>query len=132
MRGVAAIYGESQGFKSFEALDLNFHIALGWAWAPRRASAIAAEGAGGLKKRKAGWELRHAVNLPEKIPFGLIEVAPNLGAGEDDLRELIASIEASGIDTLAQSLRGRASKLASKLMDRPDKPDICPKCPGRA
>ena len=45
------------------------------------------------------------------MPFHLIEVAPNLGAGTGDLKELIASIEAAGvrpgaiaIDTVAQSM----------------------------
>jgi AAA domain len=84
-------------------------------WAGRRvvqapAIYIAAEGAAGLRKRKIGWELAHD-GLPDNVPFHLIEVAPNLGAGIGDLKELIASIEAAGIkpgaiaiDTVAQSM----------------------------
>jgi hypothetical protein len=114
-KGVAAIYGASGSVKTFILLDLLLHIALGWPWAGRRVVQaptiyIAAEGAAGLHKRKIGWELAHD-GLPDNVPFYLIEVAPNLGAGIGDLKELIASIEAAGvrpgsiaIDTVAQSI----------------------------
>ena len=114
-KGVAAIYGASGSVKTFVLLDLLLHVALGWPWARRRVVQaptiyIAAEGAAGLHKRKIGWELAHD-GLPDVVPFFLIEVAPNLGAGIGDLKELIASIEAAGvrpgaiaIDTVAQSI----------------------------
>ena len=114
-KGVAAIYGASGSVKTFILLDLSLHIALGWPWAGRRvvqapAIYIAAEGAAGLRKRKIGWELAHD-GLPDNVPFHLIEVAPNLGAGTSDLKGLIASIETAGvrpgeiaIDTVAQSM----------------------------
>jgi hypothetical protein len=63
-----------------------------------------------LHKRKIGWELAHD-GLPDNVPFYVVKVAPNLGAGIGDLKELIASIEAAGvrpgaiaIDTVAQSI----------------------------
>ena len=114
-KGVAAIYGASGSVKTFILLDLLLYVALGWPWAGRRVVQaptiyIAAEGAAGLRKRKIGWELAHD-GLPDNVPFHLIEVAPNLGAGASDLKELIASIEAAGIkpgtiaiDTVAQSM----------------------------
>jgi hypothetical protein len=114
-KGVAAIYGASGSVKSFLLFDLFLHVALGWPWAGRRVVQtptiyIAAEGAAGLHKRKIGWELAHD-GLPDNVPFHLIEVAPNLGAGIGDLKELTASIEAAGvrpgaiaIDTVAQSM----------------------------
>ena len=114
-KGVAAIYGASGSVKTFILLDLLLHGALGWPWGGRRVVQtptiyIAAEGAAGLRKRKIGWELAHD-GLPDNVPFHLIEVAPNLGAGIGDLKELIASIEAAGvrpgaiaIDTVAQSM----------------------------
>jgi AAA domain len=114
-KGVAAIYGASGSVKTFILLDLLLYVALGWPWAGRRVVQtptiyIAAEGAAGLRKRKIGWELAHD-GLPDIVPFHLIEVAPNLGAGASDLKELIASIEAAGIkpgaiaiDTVAQSM----------------------------
>jgi hypothetical protein len=57
---------------------------------------IAAEGAAGIKKRKAGFELKHDKRLPKNIPFYLISSAPNLGIGQDDLRALIA-VESAGV-----------------------------------
>jgi hypothetical protein len=116
--GVGLFYGQSMTLKSFLAVDSNLHIAIGWNWAARTVTQapavyIAAEGAAGVRKRKIGFELHHAEHLPEHVPFFLIETAPNLGAGQDDLHTLIASVESAGvapgiitIDTLAQTLGG--------------------------
>ena len=74
---------------------------------------IAAENVKGMRKRKLGFEMAHDTNLPGRVPFYLIEVAPNLGTEKNDLNALIASVEAVGvrprlivIDTLAQTLFG--------------------------
>ena len=117
--GFGVIYGGPASIKSFLSLDLGFHIALGWPWGGRRVEQgsvvyIAAEGSGGIAKRKTGWELYHAEALStDPVPFYLIKVAPNLGVGEGDLNELIACIEKEGvrpalvfIDTIAQTLGG--------------------------
>jgi hypothetical protein len=116
--GVGLFYGQSMTLKSFLAADANFHIAIGWNWAARTVTQtaaiyIAAEGAAGVRKRKIGFELYHGEHLPEHVPFFLIETAPNLGTGQDDLSALIASVESAGvspgiitIDTLAQTLGG--------------------------
>jgi AAA domain len=117
-QGVAPIFGPSQTFKSFIIADLGLHVALGWEWAGRRTKQgpvvyIAAENARGTRKRKAGFELAHADRLPHRVPFYLIEAAPNLGTERNDRDALIASIEAVGVspalivvDTLAQTLAG--------------------------
>jgi hypothetical protein len=117
-QGVAPIFGASQGFKSFLAIDLGLHVALGWDWAGRRTKQgsvvyIAAENAAGVRKRKTGFEMAHADRLPNRVPFYLIEAAPNLGTERNDRDALIASVEAMGvapalivIDTLAQTLGG--------------------------
>jgi len=116
-RGVAALYGASGSFKSFVLLDLALHVALGWPWAGRRVKQanviyIAAEGAGGFPKRKAGW-LKNKSDLSEKVPFSLVSAAPNLGGAKGDLEALTNAVERAGvkpgvicIDTLAQSLGG--------------------------
>jgi len=116
LTGVAALYGPSGGYKSFLLFDLSLHVALGWPWAGRRTKQtdvvyIAAEGAGGFKKRKAGWLKRH--EAPSKVPFHMQMVAPNLGGTKHDLQVLIESVEKAElkpgvicIDTLAQSLGG--------------------------
>ena len=117
-QGVAVLFGLPKSFKSFIALDLGLHVALGWDWAGRRTTPgevvyIAAENAKGTAKRKIGFEQAHDNNLSGHIPFYLVETAPNLGADRGDLNALIASIEAVGvaprliiIDTLAQTLGG--------------------------
>ena len=117
-QGVALLFGLPKSFKSFIALDLGLHVALGWDWAGRRTTPgevvyIAAENAGGTRKRKIGFEQTYDANLSGYIPFYLVETAPNLGADKGDLNALIASIEAVGvaprmivIDTLAQTLGG--------------------------
>lgn len=116
-RGVAVIFGKSQSFKSFVALDLACRIAAGWEWAGLKVAQapviyIAAEGAAGTRKRKVGWTWTNS-NVPDKLPFRLISDAPNLGAAEGDLPDLIRSVEEAGIapgvlfvDTLAQTLGG--------------------------
>ncbi|MEJ0095434.1 MAG: AAA family ATPase [Methylocella sp.] len=117
-QGVAVIYGKSQSFKSFVALDLAMSIALGRDWAGRRVEQapvvyIAAEGAAGLRKRIAGFKKANPGILPTAIPFSMIAAAPNLGGEKGDLERLVADIESAGvspglitIDTLAQSLGG--------------------------
>jgi AAA domain/Domain of unknown function (DUF6371) len=115
--GVAVLYGASGSVKTFILVDIGLHVACGWDWAECNVTQtpvvfIAAEGAGGIKKRIAGWK-QDRKNLPDDAPFYLIKVAPNLGTDGGDLKELIASIEAAGvhpglicIDTVSQSLGG--------------------------
>jgi len=116
-KGVAAIYGKPGSLKSFIAADMALHIALGWRWAVRRVNQgaavyIAAEGAGGLRKRLGGFKVAKGP-LPDDAPFYLVETAPNLGTGEADRHALIEAITLQGVapgvvilDTLAQSLGG--------------------------
>jgi RecA/RadA recombinase len=59
-RGVAAIYGKPGAFKSFLAMHLALCVAVGRPWAGRAVTKapviyIGAEGAAGLRKRKAGY-----------------------------------------------------------------------------
>jgi len=116
-RGVAVIYGKARSFKSFLAIDLGLAVAGGVDWAGRKTKQaavvyIAAEAPAGVRKRIAGW-LAARDDLPpyDSIPFRMIPAAPNLGAGQEDLAELIACIDAAEtvpglivIDTLAQTL----------------------------
>ncbi len=116
-RGVAVIYGKARSFKSFLAIDLGLAVAGGVDWAGRKTKQaavvyIAAEAPAGVRKRIAG-RLAARDDLPpyDSIPFRMIPAAPNLGAGQDDLSELIASIDTTEvvpglivIDTLAQTI----------------------------
>ncbi|MGB5087054.1 MAG: AAA family ATPase [Methylocystis silviterrae] len=114
-RGVAALYGKPGSFKSFVAFHIAVSVASGRQWAGRRVTQapvvyIAAEGAAGLRKRKAGFTKAHR-DLPGGVPFSLISSAPNLGTDRGDLAALVSAIEGAGvapglivIDTLAQTL----------------------------
>jgi len=116
-RGVAVIYGKARSFKSFLAIDLGLAVAGGVDWAGRKTKQaaviyIAAEAPAGVRKRIAGRLAARDDQPPyDSIRFRMIPAAPKLGAGQDDLSELIASIDATGvapglitIDTLAQTL----------------------------
>lgn len=115
-RGLAALFGKPGSFKSFIASHIALCVALGWPWAGRRVTQapviyIAAEGAAGLRKRKAGLELAFGERLPAPVPFHLIAAAPNLGSEEGDRAALVSAIEEAGVspglivlDTLAQTL----------------------------
>lgn len=112
--GVGTLFGQSGAYKSFAALDIAQHIAAGKAWGGRRISqaqvvCIAAEGAGGVRKRLAGANMRH----PEDActPLCMIGASVNLGTENGDAEALAQSIEAEHIkpglivvDTLSASL----------------------------
>jgi hypothetical protein len=119
-QGFGVLYGASQSLKSFVALDMAYHIALGEPWAGRRVVKadtiyVAAEGMGGMAKRVEGIRAAHP-DWPNDVPsFGLLCGCPNLGlpAPRGDLAGLVESIESSGLrprlivlDTLAQMICG--------------------------
>ena len=71
-QGVGLIYGKSQSFKSFVAMHMALCVTLGRFWACKRVEKtpvayIAAEGAHGLRKRKAGYIRRGAICPPSWI-----------------------------------------------------------------
>lgn len=117
--GIAAIYAESQKFKTFILLDMVLRIAAGLPWGERETLQgpvlyIAAEGAGGIKKRIEGWLQEHP-EVNKDIPFYLQTLSPNLGGKESnkEVLRLIKDIEEQGlrptvicVDTLAQTLGG--------------------------
>ncbi len=117
--GIGVLYGQSEAFKSFIGLDVGGHIANGWDWGGRKTKQgsvvyVAAEGAAGVRKRLVGFYQRHKDRgVSTSAPFHMTAVAPNLGTGQADLKELIAAIEAICpnprfivLDTIAQSLGG--------------------------
>jgi len=118
--GLAVLYGEPGCGKSFLALDVALHVASGRPWAGKRVNQagvvyIAAEGAGGFRKRVVA--ARQHYDLPADTPFALIVTPPNLGSEVGDAGALIDAIrrqsDAIGfrpglviIDTLARSMEG--------------------------
>lgn len=114
--GVGLIFGASQSFKSFLAMHISVHVGMGRTWADRRTEAapavyVAAEGAGGLRKRKAGYIKDWGEN--GDVDFAVVSAAPNLGATPGDLPALIATIEGARmcpglivLDTAAKLMNG--------------------------
>jgi hypothetical protein len=115
LQGLAAIYGKPGSFKSFIAFYIALCVARGTPWGGRRVEQrgvvyIAAEGAAGLRKRKAGYQVAQP-DLPSDLPFALVAAAPNLGTDKGDLAALITAIDAADIkpglivvDTLARTI----------------------------
>jgi|GEM_PF-3934656 len=69
--GVTLLFGESNVFKSFLAIDLAYRVAAGLPWCGQDvvqgpALYIAGEGASGLRARGLAWKRHHAVK--EKLP----------------------------------------------------------------
>lgn len=121
---LAVIYGDSGSGKTFVTLDLAFAIARGVEWRGNkvrqgRVVYVAAEGAGGLRKRLAAYAKQHGVDLAN-VPLGVIADAPNL-LDKGDTRELLTAIRDAGgaavvvIDTLAQTTPGGNENAAEDM-----------------
>jgi len=109
------LYGASGSGKSFAAIDLAAHVALGLPWRGQRVERtkvviVAAEGGGGYGLRIKAWCQQHDCS-PEDLDIGIITVPPNM-MESDDVSELAAVINLIGgvglilIDTLAQVTPG--------------------------
>ncbi len=116
--GLAVIWGPPKCGKSFWAIDVALHIALGWKYRGRHVKQapvvyIALEGQSGLDARVDAFKRHHGV---DEAPFFLIKVRVDLIA---DHKALVADIKAQigavmpgavFIDTLNRSLVGSESK----------------------
>jgi hypothetical protein len=117
--GLTVIWGPPKCGKSFWAVDLALHIALGWEYRGRRvqqatAVYVALEGQHGMPARIEAFKRHHGVS---EAPFYLVTSRLNLIA---DAKALIADIKAQipsstspgviFIDTLNRSLVGSESK----------------------
>lgn len=118
---IGLIFGASQTFKSFVAIDMALHVAHGLPWMGRRTKQgpvviIAAEGGRGMWGRICAWH--KARKLPyEKAPVIVIPVAVDLAAGAS---AVVATVEAkllasklsndkpllTLVDTLSQTFAG--------------------------
>jgi hypothetical protein len=121
-QGVAVLYGRWKSYKSFVAIDLAWHVALGKMWAGRRIRRrgaviyIACEGQSGMRKRIMAYKIAHTED--ELPPLWLVEGRPDLGRApiSDDILDLVSGktsniqgeeIALVIIDTLARTLNGR-------------------------
>jgi len=110
--GMVMFYGESGAGKSFAILDIVGAIARGVPWRghktkPGRVVYIAAEGAGGVRKRLLAYAQKNKINLAD-IDLHVIPNAPNLLLIDDtrDLCLAIGKADVVVIDTLAQTTPG--------------------------
>ncbi len=95
--GLALIYGHPGSGKSFLALDIAFHVALGWSWNGRRVQRglvvyVGAEGGNGLRNRIVAFRMRHGI---AGIPLVLIDMPIDLQAPNADMPRLIEAIYAA-------------------------------------
>lgn len=116
-QGVGLLYGASQSFKSFIAMHMALSVALKRPWAGRQTEKahvvyIGAEGAPGLRKRRAGY-VKTGRASPDDVSFALVSAAPNLGTTDGDFERLVATIETAAIkpglifvDTVAKVIGG--------------------------
>lgn len=96
--GLALIYGHPGSGKSFLALDLGLHVALGRDWSGRSVKQglviyVAAEGVAGLRNRVTAFRQHHM--LDKHIPFAVIPTPIDMQAPDADTRLLVETIRAA-------------------------------------
>lgn len=114
-QGVGAIAGREKVGKTFVALDLACHLALGRPWQGRETKRtkvlyIAAEYGDGLRRRALAWGIAHKQGMPEDLHL----IPRNVRLHDDgDFKALLGVIEALPekpglivIDTLTRSMAG--------------------------
>ena len=97
-QGLALIYGHPGSGKSFLAIDLAMHVALGWDWNGLRTRRgvvvyVAAEGQKGLRNRIVAFKRHH--NLAGPIPLALIPTPIDLYESAQDQAALRDAVRAA-------------------------------------
>ena len=112
---LVVMYGASGSGKSFMALNMAAAVATGQKWRGKKTTQgkivyVAAEGAGGFKKRMAAYAQHNKMSLDD-LNIGVIAAAPNM-LDLAHAKDVVRAISDSGgaqlviIDTLAQSMPG--------------------------
>lgn len=128
---IGAIFGESGAGKSFLAIDIAMAVARGCDWNCHKTPSggkvvyIAAEGSSGMRSRLKAYLKDRKLDGEEdveKLPFEVIDAAPNLYDKSETLAltkalKLAGKIDLIVIDTLAQVMPG-ANENASEDMSR--------------
>lgn len=118
--GMSVIFGEPNCGKTFFALDIAMHVAMGAPWCGRKTIEgcvvyLAAEGGHGIRNRVAAF--RQAKTLPPETPFFIIPCPADLrerGADTDEVIRLVNEAAESCdmparllvVDTLARVMAG--------------------------
>lgn len=129
---VSLLYGDTGTYKSFLAMDIGIHVALGRDWHGHKVKTqgkvcyLASEGRGGLKRRLAAWCRHYGVDSTT-VPFYILRYNISLDSSKtikvllEDINELSSKGAASDqtamviIDTLAKSF-GQLDENSSKDM----------------
>jgi|GEM_PF-1791283 len=94
LRAMSMFYGSPATGKSFLALDMCLHIAMGRQWFGRDVVQggiiyLAAEGQQGIRRRLVAFQQHHQIPADVKVPFALAPVQLDLFAANADLSALI-------------------------------------------
>lgn len=126
---VGMIFGASQAFKSFVAIDAACHVVHGLPWLGKRTRKgpvvyIAAEGGAGIWKRVQAWHKARGIPFNDGVDFFVIPMAVELRA---DAWRVVEAVQALGItpamvvvDTVSQTYTGEensASDMAAYLRE---------------
>lgn len=98
--GLALIFGHSGSGKSFLAMDMALHVALGWPWNGAKAEKgvvvyVAAEGGRGFRNRVAAFKKHHGVE--GVVPLALVPSPINLHDAKADI-ERLAEVVAKAVE----------------------------------
>jgi len=120
----SVIYGDSNSGKTFVALDLAYHVAVGQSWNGKAVQKglvvyVAAEGGHGIKRRLAALGKRHDEQHGEEAPSPLLEliVYPIDLTNQSNIQDLVALIKEAEkeydekcqwviVDTLSRAMAG--------------------------
>jgi hypothetical protein len=120
-QGLGLMWGTSQTYKSFQELDQDLHIALGWDYRGHRVQQgpvvyCAFEGGRGVSKRVEAWRQRYLLKHTEPVPFYLLPMRLELVKDAEELIEAIRK-QLDGVDpvkisldTLNRSMTGSESR----------------------
>ncbi|HET6606385.1 MAG TPA: AAA family ATPase [Rhodopila sp.] len=94
VEGIALLYGHPGSGKSFIALDMAFHVALGWDWFGRKVNPgfviyVGAEGLAGIRNRVSAFR---SANSVDSAAFTLIPSPIDMQAPDADVEALAAAI----------------------------------------
>lgn len=97
-QGLALIYGHPGSGKSFLAIDIALHVALGWDWNGLRTRRgcvvyVGAEGQKGLRNRIVAFRQHHKIE--GRIPLGLISTPIDLYDSAADIAALRDNVRAT-------------------------------------